>query len=94
MSAEMDENGDAAAAAVVADPLRGLRLRMIREVEFFLERSIGRAEWRRVIPTCPSLGPSARSAANGRSWYDSRGRRPSSSSSSSSSSSAGEFGSC
>jgi hypothetical protein len=55
-----------------ADPLEGLRLRMIREVEAFLEGSIDRADWRRVIPTRPGSAGSAQTAAKTSSWYHGR----------------------
>ena len=68
-----------------ADSLAGLRRRMIREVEMFLEWSIALSEnsARRIIPTKasppppppPTTTPTARTAGGPASWYDgSRGR--------------------
>ena len=59
------------------DELEGLRQRMIREVEFFLEGSSDRAGWPRVISTLVRLKSSPRSVDRS-SWYD----RPGSSKSS------------
>jgi hypothetical protein len=77
MSALLQANGE-----VAVDPLQALRLRMIREVECFLEGRIGRTDGRRVIPACPRPVPRARSAGSRPSWYDNRGRGSSSSPSS------------
>ena len=67
------------AEAEIADPLQGLRQRMIREVEFFLEGSSDRAGWPRVISTLVRLKPSPRSVDRS-SWYDSCDSGPSRSS--------------
>ena len=45
-----------------ADSLTRLRLRMIHEVESFLQAGVGRADWRRMIPTRPTHTPNAAAA--------------------------------
>ena len=57
----------------IADPLRGLRLRMIREVEWFLEDRIGRTDRRSVTVAPAGSGWPVRSVVRGSSWYDGRG---------------------
>lgn len=56
-------------ASLEEDALEGLRRRMIREVEFFLEGSSDRAGWPRVISTLVRLKSSPRSVDRS-SWYD------------------------
>lgn len=60
----------------VADPLRALRRRMIREVEWFLEGRIGRSDPREAELSPTNLDWPVRSAVRGASWYDGRGGKP------------------
>ena len=56
----------------VDNGLEGLRRRMIREVECFLEGGMSRPGWRRAIPTDPRVRPSPPAIAARPSWYDNR----------------------
>ena len=55
-----------------------VRLRMIRELERFLSRTLPMLEGRRLVPRAPSPAtfapPSAGSASRWRSWYDTGSR--------------------
>ena len=57
----------------IADPLRGLRLRMIREVEWFLEGRIAAADPRGVTTAPVGMGWPVPPVVRGSSWYDSHG---------------------
>ena len=56
----------------VAEPLRSLRRRMIREVELFLEGCIDRTDPRGVTASPAGIDWPVRSAVTGSSWYDGR----------------------